>query len=107
MASRTNIVERRRKRREQQRIYSSNFKNFMKVYGETGTNPMPQLFSVTRAEYQKTWNKFKRSWNDGVLFNDGTQVADSYATDPFIREKIRDCLLIQRGHASMVPRIVL
>ena len=107
MASQTNLIERRNKRREKHRIYSSNFKNFMKCYGENGTNPVPQLFSVTRAEYQKTWNKFKRSWNDGILFNNGTQVEDSFASDPFIRERIRECLLIQRGHASMVPRRVI
>ena len=98
---RANLEERRRRRRERQGILSSNFKDFMKTYGEGGLIPIPQLFTVTRSEYQKAWTKFKQSWNDGILFNNGTRVDDAYAKDEFIRRVVCDCLLIQRGHSAL------
>lgn len=99
---RANLEERRRRRRrERQGILSSNFKDFMKTYGEGGLIPIPQLFTVTRSEYQKAWTKFKQSWNDGILFNNGTRVDDAYAKDEFIRRVVCDCLLIQRGHSVL------
>lgn len=98
---RANLAERRARRRERQGVLSSNYKDFMKMFGEGGTVPLPQLFTVTRAEYNKAWSKFKQSWNNGVLFNNGTQVRDTFAKDDFIRQVVRDCILIHRGHAKL------
>lgn len=98
---RSNLEERRARRRERQGVLSSNYKDFMKMFGDGGTSPLPQLFTVTRAEYNKAWSKFKRSWNNGVLFNNGTQVCDTFAKDDFMRQVVRDCILIQRGHAKL------
>ena len=97
----SSIIVRRQKRRDQMRLLTSNYRDFMATYGVNGIQPIPQLYTVTRTEYTKAWSKFKRSWNDGILFNDNTQVEDSFASDEFIRKVLCDCLLIARGHSRV------